>query len=149
MPLRPRSLSLNSAHVARVHRVIADSGVEPGMEVHSDADYDAWVMRILASHPAPRSPTLLFACGSLIWQPELEHVGDEDATARGWHRSFCFRMTRFRGTLEQPGLMPRSIGMRGAVSISARWPAKASRRRLHRFRPWVGCPPSATAFVSA
>jgi len=27
------------------------------------------------------------------------------ATARGWHRSFCFRMTRFRGTQEQPGLM--------------------------------------------
>ena len=105
MPLRPRSLSLSSAHIARVHRDIADSGIEPGMEVHSDADYDAWVTRMVASHQAPRSPTLLFACGSLIWRPELEHVGEEDGAARGWHRSFCFRMTRFRGTPEQPGLM--------------------------------------------
>lgn len=103
--LKHRTLSLTTDHVARVHRVVEDSGVEPGMEIHTDTDYDDWVERILASHPAPRLSTRLFACGSLIWKPELEHVGEQQAVARGWHRSFCFRMTRFRGTIEQPGLM--------------------------------------------
>lgn len=27
------------------------------------------------------------------------------ATANGWHRSFCFKVTRWRGTRELPGLM--------------------------------------------
>ena len=27
------------------------------------------------------------------------------ATANGWHRSFCFKVTRWRGTREFPGLM--------------------------------------------
>ena len=102
---RPRSLSLTPAHVARVHRAIDDSGIEPGVELHNDADYDDWVKRIIKTHPAPGSPTLLFAYGSLIWKPEIEHVGEQIGVARGWHRSFCFRMTRFRGTPEQPGLM--------------------------------------------
>jgi len=103
--IKHRTLSLTADHVARVHRPVEDSGVEPGMEIHNDADYEAWVARMLASHPAPDSPTQLFACGSLIWKPELEHVGEQQCVARGWHRSFCFRMTRFRGTIDQPGLM--------------------------------------------
>jgi len=102
---RRRRPSLTPSHVAQVHRVVEDGGVEPGREVHTDADYDEWVARIVESHSAPQSPTLLFAYGSLIWKPEIEHVGERPGIARGWHRSFCFRMTRFRGTIEQPGLM--------------------------------------------
>lgn len=102
---KPGSLSLTPAHVAQVHRAIADSGPGSGAILHGDADYDEWVARMTRSHPAPGSPTLLFAYGSLIWRPEIEHVGEEIGVARGWHRCFCFRMTRFRGTPEQPGLM--------------------------------------------
>ncbi|MCA1405627.1 gamma-glutamylcyclotransferase [Ensifer sp. IC3342] len=105
MPGKPRSLSLTPAHVAQVHRAIADGGPGPGAVLHSDADYDEWVERMVRSHPAPASPTMLFAYGSLIWKPEIEHVGETVGVARGWHRSFCFRMTRFRGTPERPGLM--------------------------------------------
>ncbi len=76
-----------------------------GHLLHDDADYAEWVRRILTSHPAPDQPTALFAFGSLIWKPEIAHVAEVEATARGWHRSFCLRMIRFRGTLEQPGLM--------------------------------------------
>ena len=47
----------------------------------------------------------LFAYGSLIWKPEVEHVEERVGTARGWHRSFCLRLIRWRGTKEQPGLM--------------------------------------------
>jgi glutathione-specific gamma-glutamylcyclotransferase len=100
-----RTMSLTSQHVARVHRTVEDQGPAPGVELHTDADYDKWVDRIMRSHPAPGEPTRLFAYGSLIWKPEIEHTGEEIGNARGWHRSFCFRIARFRGTPEQPGLM--------------------------------------------
>jgi glutathione-specific gamma-glutamylcyclotransferase len=100
-----RKLSLTSAHIARVHKVVADPGVAAGLELHSDADYDGWVRRIVDTHPAPAEPTQMFAYGSLIWKPEIEHVSEQVAVARGWHRSFCLRMPRFRGTPDQPGLM--------------------------------------------
>jgi len=100
-----RKLSLTAEHVARVHRAIEDAGVAPGAALHTDADYAEWVARIIATHPAPDAPTRLFAYGSLIWKPEIAHVGEQVGVARGWHRAFCLRIARFRGTAEQPGLM--------------------------------------------
>jgi cation transport protein ChaC len=32
-------------------------------------------------------------------------VREEMAVARGWHRAFCFDVSRFRGTPDRPGLM--------------------------------------------
>lgn len=100
-----RMLSLTQAHVARVHRQMEDLGQLPGLEPQTDADYADWVDRILATHPAPGMPTQLFACGSLIWRPEIEHLGERGGMLRGWHRSFCLRQWRFRGSLDFPGLM--------------------------------------------
>lgn len=105
MPRQLRKLALTPGHIARVHRVIEDTGPVPGMLLQTDADYAAWVERMVRSHPAPHAPTSLFAYGSLIWKPDFEHVGETVAEARGWHRSFCFHLPRFRGTPEQPGLM--------------------------------------------
>lgn len=99
----PRQMALTPDLVARVHRQIDDPGPEAGMQYHSDADYDALVRGLIDSHSG--GETWLFAYGSLIWKPEIEHVEAKRGTARGWHRSFCFRVTRFRGTKEQPGLM--------------------------------------------
>jgi cation transport protein ChaC len=50
-------------------------------------------------------PVWLFAYGSLIWKPELTHTDERVALARGWHRAFCIRLTRWRGTIDRPGLM--------------------------------------------
>ncbi|WP_353843000.1 gamma-glutamylcyclotransferase [Mesorhizobium sp.] len=100
-----RKLTLTADHVARVHKVVQDQGLTAGAELHTDADYDRWVEQMIRAHPAPKAPTRLFAYGSLIWKPEIEHIGEQLGAARGWHRAFCFRMTRFRGTPEQPGLM--------------------------------------------
>lgn len=100
-----RRLSLTPDHIAKIHHPMEDPGPPPGMVLHDDADYDLWVENMLSSHPAPDHPTRIFAYGSLIWRPEIEHVGEEIGTARGWHRSFCFRIPRFRGTPEWPGLM--------------------------------------------
>jgi glutathione-specific gamma-glutamylcyclotransferase len=92
-------------HIARIHRAIEDQGPPPGMQLQTDADYAGWVDQIMRSNPRPRQPIALFAYGSLIWKPELDHVGAVAAKAHGWHRSFCLKMPRFRGTAEVPGLM--------------------------------------------
>jgi cation transport protein ChaC len=96
-------MALTPELVATCHREVEDAGPEP-FEHHNDADYDAIVADMLASH-APNEDAWLFAYGSLIWKPELDHLEERRATAFGWHRSFCFRLYRNRGTLETPGLM--------------------------------------------
>jgi cation transport protein ChaC len=102
--MKSRPLALTPDLVARVHRVVEDAGQEPGLSYQTDEDYDAVVATAMASHP-PGQDTWLFAYGSLIWKPEVEHVEASRGTARGWHRSFCFRITRHRATKDQPGLM--------------------------------------------
>jgi glutathione-specific gamma-glutamylcyclotransferase len=100
-----RPMSLTADHVARVYRVVADGGPAVGVQQQTDADYAEWVAKIMASHPAPGQPIQLFAYGSLIWKPEVEHRAERLGIARGWHRSFCLQTHRFRGTADQPGLM--------------------------------------------
>jgi cation transport protein ChaC len=100
----PRRMVLTPDLVARVHRVLEDPGPDPALVYHADEDYKAAVQAILASHPGGPD-TWLFAYGSLIWKPEVEHVESRKGTVRGWHRSFCFRIARFRGTKDEPGLM--------------------------------------------
>ncbi len=97
--------TLTAEQIARVHRPMSDAGPAPGVEQQTDADYAEWVDRTLQQHPTPRAPIQLFAYGSLIWKPEIEHRAERPAVAQGWHRSFCLRMHRFRGTVDQPGLM--------------------------------------------
>jgi glutathione-specific gamma-glutamylcyclotransferase len=97
-------MALTPDLVAQVHRVLEDPGPNPSWVYHSEEDYDAVVQTLLTSRP-DGPDTWLFAYGSLIWKPEVEHVEIRKGTARGWHRSFCFRIVRFRGTKGQPGLM--------------------------------------------
>jgi cation transport protein ChaC len=105
MPRSKDAPSLTPEHIAWVHRVIADAGPAAGVDQQTDADYAYWVDRILQDHPAPGQPVQLFAYGSLIWKPEIEHRAERPAVAAGWHRAFCLRVHRFRGTVDQPGLM--------------------------------------------
>ncbi|TPN77496.1 gamma-glutamylcyclotransferase [Mesorhizobium sp. CU2] len=96
-------MALTGDLVARVERTEPDPGPEPGTTEHSDAEYDDVVEKLLAQH---RPETLwVFAYGSLIWNPEFDHVEQRPATAVGWHRSFCLKLTRWRGTRELPALM--------------------------------------------
>jgi glutathione-specific gamma-glutamylcyclotransferase len=105
MPVTKALPRLTEGHIAKVRRVIADAGPAPGVLQQTDADYAGWVDVILKDHPAPGQPIQLFAYGSLIWKPEIEHRTERPAVAKGWHRSFCLRTHRFRGTPDQPGLM--------------------------------------------
>lgn len=98
-------LRLTAAHVARVHRDVPEPGGLPGFARHSDAEFAAWVDRLQADDPAPDGPLQLFVYGSLLWKPEVAHVAEVPALLHGWHRAFCMRLPRFRGTEEFPGLM--------------------------------------------
>jgi glutathione-specific gamma-glutamylcyclotransferase len=95
-------LTLTAELVALVERAVPDSGPRPGVAYHKDEDYDAVVAGLLAHRP---SELWVFAYGSLIWQPAFTFIRQERATAHGWHRAFCLKLTRWRASPEQPGLM--------------------------------------------
>ncbi|MGL4962321.1 MAG: gamma-glutamylcyclotransferase [Inquilinus sp.] len=97
-------MALTADLVARAYRVVADTGPPPDMVRSTEAEWDAAVREMLASHPEGQD-MWIFAYGSLLWRPAVEHVGEQLGVARGWHRSFCMRMKTWRGTEDQPGLM--------------------------------------------
>jgi cation transport protein ChaC len=106
MAQAPRQMRLTAEHVKRVHRVIADPGPKmlPEFRPATDDDYNANVADILATRPP--GPFWLFGYGSLIWRPETAYLDQRVAVARGWHRRFCLGWDyRYRGNIEQPGLM--------------------------------------------
>ena len=96
-------MALTEELVARTLRVVEDAGPTPGMIHMTDADYVRVRDEVVAS--APPGPARLFAYGSLLWNPVGEVRGGERAVATGWHRSFCFTVKRYRGTVDEPGLM--------------------------------------------
>lgn len=102
MPSRPE-LELTADLVALVERTEPDPGPLPGTREPTEAELHAVATRLLADRPP--GPLWLYAYGSLIWKPELEHLEARRARAHGWHRCFCMRLTRWRGTREVPGLM--------------------------------------------
>ncbi|RUU76105.1 gamma-glutamylcyclotransferase [Mesorhizobium sp. M7A.F.Ca.MR.362.00.0.0] len=98
-----KPMALTAELVAQVERVEPDPGPEPGTSEHTDAEFDGVVDKLLSQH---RPETLwVFAYGSLIWNPEFAYVEQRPATAPGWHRSFCLKLTRWRGTRDLPALM--------------------------------------------
>lgn len=102
-PTGRRAMALTADLVARIERVEPDPGPEPGTAEHTEAEFDELVARLLAQY---RPETLwVFAYGSLIWNPEFVPVEQRPATAPGWHRSFCLKLTRWRGTRQSPALM--------------------------------------------
>ncbi|TIS57791.1 gamma-glutamylcyclotransferase [Mesorhizobium sp.] len=99
-----RTMSLTQELVARCFRQVEDAGPDPDAAHLDDGDYDTMLDQLQAELPAGE-PLWLFGYGSLIWKPEIDHVGERVAVARGWHRSFCMNMKRWRGTKDSPGLM--------------------------------------------
>ena len=69
----------------------------------SDVEYQAAAAEILAA--LGNRPLLVFGYGSLLWKPGFDYARRWPAHSFGWHRSFCLRLSRWRGSDEQPGLM--------------------------------------------
>ena len=103
MPRPHRQMALTPDLVARAARLVEDAGPTPGTVYMTDDDYDTAIRDVLAH--APSGDIWLFGYGSLLWKPACEFTESRIATVRGWHRSYCFRVARFRGTRDKPGLM--------------------------------------------
>jgi cation transport protein ChaC len=99
----PQSMALSAELVAKSARVVEDAGPSPGAVYLTDVEYDRILDEVLAR--APDRDIWLFGYGSLLWKPAFEFTERRKATVLGWHRSFCIRVARFRGTRDQPGLM--------------------------------------------
>lgn len=98
-------LRLTPELVALVARTVPDGGPPPGVGVHDAADYEASLQALLAAGAWRGNDVWVFAYGSLLWNPAFEVAEQVAAVLPGWHRAFCIRLTRFRGTPEKPGLM--------------------------------------------
>ena len=96
-------MALTAELVAHCERHEPDPGPEAGRRYYSDAEYEAAAATLIAQ--APSRSLWIFAYGSLIWKPAIETVEHRRAVAHGWHRSFCLKLTRWRGSAAQPGLM--------------------------------------------
>ncbi|MGD1877554.1 MAG: gamma-glutamylcyclotransferase [Kiloniellaceae bacterium] len=97
------AMRLTPEHVALSLRDEPDLGWEPGWRHLTDAELDEMAARWNAD--SGTDPLWVFAYGSLIWKPDFDSVGHMPATAYGWHRSFCLKMRRWRGSPDQIGLM--------------------------------------------
>ena len=100
-----KHLRLTPELVALVARKVEDRGPAPGVVVHNDDDYEASMQSLLNVGEWQGKDVWVFAYGSLLWNPAFEAAEQLPAVLPGWHRAFCIRLTRFRGTPEHPGLM--------------------------------------------
>ncbi|WP_206078385.1 gamma-glutamylcyclotransferase [Poseidonocella sp. HB161398] len=78
------------------------------------------------------SPLWLFAYGSLIWNRNFESQLAQRAVAAGWHRSFCFVVKRWRGTMDTPGLMMALDRGGSCVGIAYKLPDHDHKAQLIR-----------------
>jgi len=98
-------LVLTPELVAHVDRKVPQDDLpdDPNRTKMTDEDYAEAVSTVMNSHA--ERPIWVFGYGSLLWNPGFAFVERRTATLRGWHRSFCMQVNRFRGSPEQPGLM--------------------------------------------
>lgn len=80
------------------------ANLRPGMTGRSDAEIEASLDAMLATHDAA-GDAWLFAYGSLMWNPAIRVAGRHTGLLHGWHRQFCFWLLSGRGSPERPGLM--------------------------------------------
>src|SRR6185312_3123486 len=124
-----RTMDLTAELVARVHRAIPDTGPSPGFVHMSEEDYDQVTGEILCDHPATED-LWIFAYGSLMWRPGCDVDGQEPARLNGWHRKFCIRIARYRGTPDNPGLMMALDRGGSCRAVVQRLPANSARDRF-------------------
>lgn len=94
-------IELSDEHVACVTSAEGPLN-DPRWRMLEDADLDVLADKLTQGRPRP---IMVFAYGSLIWNPGFAFQSRRRATAVGWHRNFSISLDHFRGTPERPGLM--------------------------------------------
>jgi glutathione-specific gamma-glutamylcyclotransferase len=101
----------------------------PGMVVRSDAEIQASLDEMLASHD-PTADVWVFGYGSLMWNPAFTFAEQRVGVVRGLHRRFCLWIDMGRGSPEKPGLMLALDHGGTCRGIAFRIPAKDVRSEL-------------------
>ena len=99
----PRQMTLTPELVALTLRPEPDLGPEPGWTEMSEAETEALAQKL--DRECGAEALWVFAYGSLIWKPDFDAQDHRRASAWGWHRSFCLKMHRWRGSPQHMGLM--------------------------------------------
>ncbi|RZK81513.1 MAG: gamma-glutamylcyclotransferase [Methylobacterium sp.] len=98
------SIALSLDLIARAHPVpVADDAT--ALALMTDAELAPGLAAALAARPAPADGLWVFGYGSLIWQPEFAYSERRVGTVHGYHRRFCLLQRRFRGSVDNPGLV--------------------------------------------
>ena len=79
--------------------------VQPDFNFRTDAERAESLGEMLACRPERGDGVLVFAYGSLIWNPAILVADSRLARIEGWHRSFCLAVRAGRGTTEIPGML--------------------------------------------
>jgi cation transport protein ChaC len=98
------SIALSLDLIARAHPVpVADDAT--ALALMTDAELAPGLAAALAARPVPADGLWVFGYGSLIWQPEFAYSERRVGTVHGYHRRFCLLQRRFRGSVDNPGLV--------------------------------------------
>lgn len=97
------AVSLTPELCRLVERPVPDPGPEASLPYYTDEEYRRDVADALKLFEA--DAVWVFGYGSLIWRPPVEFAERRPGLVRGWHRAFCLKTTRWRGTGDSPGLM--------------------------------------------
>src|SRR5665213_616551 len=111
----------------------ARSRASDGITLRSDAEIEASLDAMLASHPVGQD-VWLFGYGSLMWNPAMHYAESRPGTVRGWHRSYCLWAHMGRGSPEAPGLMLALDRGGSSAGMLFRFPAATARHEL--LLPW-------------
>jgi cation transport protein ChaC len=82
----------------------ARASAPAGFRMRTHEEFTETLDRMLRRHQAG-DPIHVFAYGSLMWNPALQHDRQFRARIYGWHRRFCIRNLVGRGAPECPGLI--------------------------------------------
>lgn len=130
MAARGRVMALGPAHLAKVAREVARQDRGSRFTPMRDEDFAAVAQRLVDELDG--GAFWVFAYGSLIWNPDFEHVEARRGVVHGWRRSFCLHMTNWRATLEQPGLMLALERGGACVGVAYRMPEDDPQGRMLR-----------------
>ena len=120
------SLTREDLENGRMRQLLAASGHGP--RPLTDEELDASIRCVLAGVRTGED-VWIFAYGSLLWNPLLEHDERRPATLRGFHRRFCLWSRMGRGTPDQPGLV-LGLDLGGSChGLAYRLPAAQARGR--------------------
>ncbi len=78
---------------------------QPDVVLLTDEQRRANLAALLAERPDHGRGVLVFAYGSLIWNPAIHITDRRLARLDGWHRSFCLATKAGRGDAATPGML--------------------------------------------